>query len=88
MKEQDIPFKCINKGLYKIKKGLEEYTDDDYEKFTKDLEKLDQKLSNGYVTTKQLNDYYEEVVIPMKYDDRVKTGFQELVTKYNQTKTR
>ena len=88
MKEQDIPFKCINKGLYKIQKGLEEYTDDDYEKFTKDLEKLDQKLSNGYVTTKQLNDYYEEVVIPMKYDDRVKTGFQELVTKYDQTKTR
>lgn len=88
LKEQDIPFKCINKGLYKIQKGLEEFSDDDYEKFTKDLEKLDQKISNGYVTTKQLNDYYEEVVIPMKYDDRVKTGFQELVTKYNQTKTR
>ena len=87
LKEQDIPFKCINKGLYRVQKGLKEYSDDDYEKFTKDLETLDQKISNGYVTTKQLNDYYEEVVIPMKYDDRVKTGFQELVTKYNQTKT-
>ena len=79
LKESNIRFKCINKGLYRRKKHLKEYSEEEYSKLVTSLNQL---LLNGYYDVDFLKEYYDEVVIPMCYSESVKNIIQSAFEEY------
>ncbi|MBE6149487.1 MAG: hypothetical protein E7170_02040 [Firmicutes bacterium] len=71
LKKNNIEFKCLNKGLYKQKYGIDMYNEKEYNEFLKSISKLYVNINNGKYTTEELLGYYNEVVIPMKYSPEI-----------------
>lgn len=69
LKENNIPFKCINKGLYREKLGLPNYTEKEWDVFRNSLENFDWSEYPNEI----LEGYYREVVLPMKYEKNIQT---------------
>ena len=86
LKENNIPFKCINKALYRLKKEMSPYSNTDYEKYLSSLKSLEARILTGLIPLDKLNAYYNEVIIPMQYDDIVVSDFKKVITKYTEIK--
>ncbi len=82
LKKNHIPFKCVNIQLYRNKLGMNYIEDSDYQEYLQSLSNLENELANGFVTVEQLTEYYNEVVLPMQYDEVVKNDFMQLMKKY------
>ena len=79
LKKSGIRFKCINIGLYRKKAGLPEYSEKDYQSFLRSLKDL---FSRGLLSADFLKDYYNEVVIPMNYNDEIKKKIEDTFKMY------
>lgn len=75
-------FKCINKGIYREKRGLPAYTKEEYEVFIEKLEKIQEYYEKGLIDEKILKSYYEEVVIPMQYNSEVLELINDTFSQY------
>lgn len=70
-KKNNIKFKCINKGLYKKKYGMDEYSEKEYNEFLNSISRLYNDIDNYIYTNEELLGYYNEVVVPMKYNSEI-----------------
>ena len=86
LKENNIPFKCINKALYRLKKEMLPYSNTDYEEYLSSLKRLEARILAGLISLDKLNAYYNEVIIPMQYDDIVVNDFKKVIAKYTKIK--
>lgn len=86
LKENNIPFKCINKALYRLKKEMLPYSNTDYEEYLSSLKRLETRILAGLIPLDKLNAYYNEVIIPMQYDDIVVNDFKKVIAKYTKIK--
>ena len=86
LKENNIPFKCINKALYRLKKEMLPYSNTDYEEYLSSLKRLEARILAGLIPLDKLNAYYNEVIIPMQYDDIVANDFKKVIAKYTKIK--
>lgn len=75
-------FKCINKGLYRKRIGLSSYTEEEYREFIEKINKIDLYVQKGIIDGELLKNYYEEVVIPMQYDEEIMFIINETFSKY------
>lgn len=82
LKRMGIRFKCINKGLYRQKSNISPYTDEEYNNFLISLDNLDDVIRRYNVSYEDLFDFYQEVVIPMKYDERVMNDINKKLSFY------
>lgn len=82
LKENNIPFKCINKALYRLKKEMLPYSNTDYEEYLSSLKRLEARILDGLIPLDKLNAYYNEVIIPMRYDDIIANDFKKVIAKY------
>ena len=71
LKSLGVKFKCINKGLYRQKNNIPPYTEEEYNNFLISLDSLDDVIERYNVSYEDLFGFYQEVVIPMKYDEKV-----------------
>lgn len=78
----EVKFKCINKGLYRQKSNISPYTDEEYNNFLISLDNLDDVIRRYNVSYEDLFDFYQEVVIPMKYDERVMNDINKKLSFY------
>ena len=79
LKRSGIRFKCINKGLYRKKAGLPEYSESQYQMLISSLKSL---LLHGKISVNFIKNYYNEVVIPMDYSDEVKKKIEDAFKEY------
>ena len=82
LKSLGVKFKCINKGLYRQKSNISPYTDEEYNNFLISLDNLDDVIRRYNVSYEDLFDFYQEVVIPMKYDERVMNDINKKLSFY------
>lgn len=82
LKSLEVKFKCINKGLYRQKSNIPPYTDEEYNNFLISLDNLDDVIRRYNVSYEDLFDFYQEVVIPMKYDERVMNDINKKLSFY------
>ena len=82
LKSLGVKFKCINKGLYRQKSNIPPYTDEEYNNFLISLDNLDDVIRRYNVSYEDLFDFYQEVVIPMKYDERVMNDINKKLSFY------
>ena len=82
LKSLGVKFKCINKGLYRQKSNISSYTDEEYNNFLISLDNLDDVIRRYNVSYEDLFDFYQEVVIPMKYDERVMNDINKKLSFY------
>ena len=82
LKQLGVKFKCINKGLYRQKANILPYNEEEYNNFLLSLEHLDDIITQYRISNEILSNYYYEVVIPMKYDERVMTAINKKISKY------
>lgn len=82
LKSLGVKFKCINKGLYRQKSNISPYTDEEYNNFLISLDNLDVVIRRYNVSYEDLFDFYQEVVIPMKYDERVMNDINKKLSFY------
>lgn len=82
LKSLGVKFKCINKGLYRQKSNILPYTDEEYNNFLISLDNLDDVIRRYNVSYEDLFDFYQEVVIPMKYDERVMNDINKKLSFY------
>lgn len=76
LKAQNIPFKCINKGLYMEKEGLDRFDEGK-------LNILKEELKSINMYDKEvLEDYYKDVVLEMNYSERVLSIINESFSQY------
>ena len=85
LKRNNIKFKCINIGLYKEKQGINRFTPEEIIKLKKELQEQIVTLQNelnqeNYIQF--LTNYYEEIVIPMKYSDELLSIINTEFSKY------
>ena len=71
LKRKNVPFKCINKGIYKEKNNMPNYTQEEYMDFIKKLGRIDDLINNNSITPSDLSNYYDEVVVNMNYQDEI-----------------
>ena len=76
LRNNNIEFKCINKGLYKEQKD-----EDRYDK-TKLIELKNELSKIGYYDEKVLEDYYKNVVLKMNYSDDILEIINDGFSKY------
>lgn len=88
LKKNNIKFKCINKGLYREQHNLKPYTVKEYEDFLYKLDKLPSLINMYELTNEDLLAYYNEVIIPMKYNEEIMTILDNYFSKYIDTKKR
>lgn len=88
LKHNNIKFKCINKGLYRVAHNLKPYTEKEYEEFLYQLDKLPSLINMYNLTEKDLLAYYNEVIIPMKYNEEIMAILDNYFSKYIDTKKR
>ena len=81
LKANNIKFKCINKSLYK-KENEYLYNDKEYLQFLKELAKVEEWMESGKITSLDLFAYYQDVVIPMKYSEKIQNRIKETFSKY------
>lgn len=82
LKSLGVKFKCINKGLYRQKSNISPYTDEEYNNFLISLDNLDDVIRRYNVSYEDLFDFYQEVVIPMKYDEKVMNDINKKLSFY------
>lgn len=82
LKAKNINFKCINKGIYREKKGLVSYTKKDLDELIKELKKLENYIQQNELSSSVLLEYYNEVVIPMKYNEEILNIIRNVFSKY------
>lgn len=83
LKENDIDFKCINKGLYRRKIGLNDYTEDEYKSFLIKLNNLYTHNFDDYeITEELLEGYYKDVVLPMNYSPEIISKIDQKLSNY------
>lgn len=82
LKKNNIEFKCLNKGLYRQKNGLMPYTKKELDEFIYSLHSLGNYMENNKLSPLILLDYYNEVVLPMKYSDEINYIIKEQISKY------
>ena len=58
------------------------YSNTDYEKYLSSLKSLEARILTGLIPLDKLNAYYNEVIIPMQYDDIVVNDFKKVIAKY------
>lgn len=75
-------FKCINKGLYREKHGQMPYSQEEYQEFNRKLNQLDNYIEKGIIPKEILKLYYEDVVIPMNYDEKIVKIITSRFSKY------
>ena len=80
LKENNIPFKCINRGLYREKKGYTNYTKEEYEEFIKKIEIMPEQTKK--INPEFLKSYYEEVVLKMNYSQEIVEIIKRELSKY------
>jgi hypothetical protein len=88
LKSNNIKFKCINKGLYRAEHNLKPYTEKEYDDFLYKLDKLPSLINMYNLTNEDLLAYYNEVLIPMKYNEEVMAILDNYFSKYIDTKKR
>lgn len=88
LKRNKINFKCINKGLYRKQHNLKPYTQKEYEEFLYKLDKLSSFINMYELTNNDLLSYYNEIVIPMQYDDEIMSIIDNYFSKYIDIKKR
>lgn len=82
LKSNGINFKCLNKGLYRRKVGLSDYTDKEFNEFILSLPTMKEYLDFYDISYDILIDYYYEVVLPMRYSDEILQIIQNELLKY------
>ena len=82
LKSLGVKFKCINKGLYRQKNNIPPYNEEEYNKFLINLDSLDEVISRYNISDDLLREYYYEVVLPMKYDERVMNDINKKLSFY------
>ena len=82
LKSLGVKFKCINKGLYRQKSNIPPYTEEEYNNFFISLDSLDDVIERYNVSYEDLFGFYQEVVIPMKYDERVMNDINKKLSFY------
>lgn len=82
LKSLGVKFKCINKGLYRLKSNIPPYTEEEYNNFLISLDSLDDVIERYNVSYEDLFGFYQEVVIPMKYDERVMNDINKKLSFY------
>ena len=83
LKSLGVKFKCINKGLYRQKSNIPPYTEEEYNNFFISLDSLDDVIERYNVSYEDLFGFYQEVVIPMKYDERVMNDINKKLSFYD-----
>lgn len=83
LKYYNVPFKCINKGLYREKNGMTCYTEKEFNRFTHLLKSIETIIAEGRLSPYVLKEYYSEVVLKMYYSkeilDMIRTTFSKYV---------
>lgn len=82
LKSLGVKFKCINKGLYRQKNNISPYTEEEYNNFLVSLDNLDGVIKKYNASYEDLFNFYQEVVIPMKYDERVMNDINKKLSFY------
>lgn len=82
LKQHNVKFKCINKGLYRMNNGLPEYTDKEFNQFKMELLNINNFLLHNCLSIDFLINYYEDVVVSMKYSDYINKMIIEEFSKY------
>ncbi len=82
LKNNNQEFKCINKGLYRLKNNQSEYTEEEYQEFIKKLDGLELLLVKGKVRKEDIENYYKDVVVNMNYSENVLNIINERLSKY------
>lgn len=82
LKTNNIEFKCINKGLYRQKNGLTPYTKQELNEFIYSLQSLNEYINYNRIPHYILLEYYNEVVLPMKYSDEITNMIEYEFSKY------
>ena len=82
LKRNNVLFKCINRGIYRTKKNMTSFTTKEYREFINKIENIDYLLNRGYITSEDLQNYYDEVVVNMNYDEEVLEIINEAFSKY------
>lgn len=82
LKYYNVPFKCINKGLYREKNGITCYTDKEFNKFVDLLKWLEIIIEQGKLSPYALKEYYMEVVLPMHYSEEILDMIRTTFSKY------
>ena len=62
------------------------YSNTDYEEYLSSLKRLEARILAGLIPLDELNAYYNEVIIPMQYDDIVANDFKKVIAKYTKIK--
>ncbi len=81
-RHNNISFKCLNKGLYREKKGLSAYTKEEYDEFIRLLDNLGEYISQNNLSSSFLLNYYNDVVLPMKYSDEINSIIRRKLSEY------
>lgn len=81
-KNNNINFKCINKGLYKEKNNLTPYNEQEYAKFIQKLTVLEQRINSNNLDSEILLSYYEDVILQMNYNQEIVDMIKEIFSKY------
>lgn len=58
------------------------YSNTDYEEYLSSLKRLEARILDGLIPLDKLNAYYNEVIIPMRYDDIIANDFKKVIAKY------
>ena len=82
LKEHNLEFKCINKGLYRRKNNQTEYTEKEYNDFLKELDKIDYMIIQNMISIDFLKNYYNDVVLNMNYSSEVLNIINNRFSKY------
>lgn len=81
-RNNNINFKCLNKGLYREKRGLQPYTKEEFDEFIYLLDNIEEYMRQQNLDPSFLLDYYNDVVLPMKYDDEINEMIRSKFSKY------
>ena len=82
LKHYHIPFKCINKGLYRLQNNMTPYTLKEFEQFQKEIEYLDNFIKQNNISDDNIQNYYNEVVLPMHYSSDIQEILDNVLSKY------
>lgn len=82
LKENNQEFKCINKGLYRLKNNQSEYNEEEYKEFIERLDGLELLIVQGVITKDILENYYNEVVLNMNYSEEILNIINERFSRY------
>lgn len=80
LKQNNIPFKCLNKGLYREKNNLEQYTQKEYQEFINQITNIEVQLKKWPL--EWIEGYYKEVVLPMQYKQEILDIIDKVFAQY------